>query len=74
MLGLAIFFASLHIIQLTPHQLSAELNNRLGAKGASAWLLRQKIASKEETRPPPVSVSSLLKRSRAGSPLGHHQR
>ena len=43
-----------HIIQLTPHELSAEPRNSASAE-ALAVATRPKEASREKTRPPPVS-------------------
>jgi len=40
---LFLFFSILHIIQLTPRKLSAELENRPGAIGASAWPEDQRL-------------------------------
>jgi len=50
------FFLSLcsHIIQLTPQQQSAELRNSASAEEL-AVARRPKEASREKTRPPPVS-------------------
>jgi len=40
----------LHIIQLTPQKLSAELKNRPGGKGASAWPEDQRMHRKRRPR------------------------
>jgi len=53
-----LFFSfSSHVIQLTPQQQSAEPRNRAGTE-ALAVARRLKEASREKTRPPPVSRGS----------------
>jgi len=58
---LILFWSILHIIKLTPQRLSAEPRNSTSADALTDALevaSRPKFASKEETRPPPVSRGS----------------
>jgi len=59
----------LHIIQLTPQKLSAELKNRPGAKGASAWpedqrLHRRRRPGRRRYQEVPLCIGALQLRTK----------